>query len=1172
MPDSSGIEELPPLSDRDINILFQIVSDAQQSPNPPFRALFAAYDKVLAQHGIAQEHDGRFFRYLLRLGEGRAHNSRSLMSKLRKLLAKFDIHIVVQDDQDFEDDEGVDLSPADDRPVQELGTGSGRRSRRASFNDTGLDETWLSGGRLEPAQSGHNPRNSLDDLSRSQRPSINAPPVLNASSSRGRVPVQPQPHPRRSHSLSTQDSVKASRPPPSEPWARPQPPLDYQNGATDDDTESDFPSSPPVLPPNYQPPVQEYLEEELEDEADSFLYMSQVKTARRCLHRLHHESSRNRHLAIVARNHDERLLKAQAFSIWAAKLSEIRQAAETEQFFEQYEKRATRARDLFLLNKAFTHWAQSTSDEIARTSVARRHILRTRYFNAWRDITAVNDLKCRRLGLRKWFLVWRTNAARKAIDNERAVAIYEENLVRKTWWKWFWAFCERKAPIWREHRLKQSCFHRLAGAVGRLRQHHASAEHTRDATLLRKTFGTMVARRNAIQSMNQIAEERHQANVVGNCFHHLVKESKLGHASKEIATVVSRRLLTTAVSVWHTNAQLSQQATAADRQRILRNVWRNWNDNLRARALASKIDDRVVLENLYKWVLHSRLALFRRVMDNRLQERALQTLSLRLSEQRFHLEEAAMIFHEHKRRRMMASVMLRFHGISRADEMMERQALEFRNTRVMNAVLPYWVHRTQHLMKLNRWSNDARFYCLASSTLKKWKEATAEAQRNKRRDAYVEMRSRIKLRMARNSLAAWRERTNIVKQLDEVAIDRANNRHINAGTAIFNLWRDRTQQNNQLTIQAEEFSARVIFLRTVATLVSKGQEVLLHHAQALTLRSQTIDLLATETLKKLKWALFCHRRSLDSAAALEQRNAQQHRRNMLRYWAEQASRRRAARTLPLPLDPQQDDLPASPTRARSPATAPAPTPAPVPLVPSSNLFSSLRLPSARKTPAPAPLSAQSRLAPLLDDDEESDVEEMDFGATHRAEEWTSFDVLRDVMNRPAPSFQPAPQQSFFQQQNGNGKQPAQRFDSVLASTPVPGYMARTPSKRQRAKALSSIPPSTQGVKREVVVSTTPAPAIKTTPAPMRNNNVQTPQVTPFERKMRKGGYGSSLGSAGGGVGLAEESFTPATFRRTRFGGAPGLGLNGSAAQQTGRSVRFFDVGGAKEEVDGKDGA
>jgi protein SFI1 len=191
------------------------------------------------------------------------------------------------------------------------------------------------------------------------------------------------------------------------------------------------------------------------------------------------------------------------------------------------------------------------------------------------------------------------------------------------------------------------------------------------------------------------------------------------------------------------------------------------------------------------------------------------------------------------------------------------------------------------------------------------------------------------------------------------------------------------------------------------------------------------------------------------------------------------------------------------------------------------------------------LSAQSRLAPLLDDDEEeSDVEEMDFGATHRAEEWTSFDVLRDVMNRPQP---PAPR----------------RFDSAITSTPIPGYMTRTPSKRtQRAKALSSIPSSTKPTRREVVVSTTPAPT-------RTNNDIQTPLVTPFERKMRKGGYGSSTGS-GGGVGLAEESFTPATFRRTRFGGGgAGFGLNGNAAQQTGRSVRFFDAdGGVKEDSDG----
>ncbi|KAI5257361.1 Sfi1-domain-containing protein [Aureobasidium subglaciale] len=1139
MPDSSDIEELPPLSDRDINILFQIVSDAQQSPNPPFRALFAAYDKVLADHDIAPEHDQRFFRYLLRLGEGGSHSSRSLMSKLRKLLAKFDIHIVVQDDQDVIEDGALDFPEDDVRPPQELGSGSAKRSRRASFNDTRLDESWVSGGRFAAARSGHSPHTSLDDLSRNPRHSANALPATNRVSPRGRVDAQVQSHPRRSRSLSTQGSVRAPRPPAPEPWARHQHTLDYQNGVTDDDTESDIPSSPPVLASYPQAAVHQVgsLEADLTYEAEAFLHVSQIKTARRCFRHLSQESASIQNMTRIAQNHDQRLLKAQAFSIWAAKLSEKRQAAETELFFEQYERRATRARDLFLLNKAFTHWAQSTSDEIARTSVARRHILRTRYFNAWRDITAVNDLKCRRLGLRKWFSVWRTNAARKAVDNERAAAIYEENLVQRTWWKWFWAFCERKAPVWHDHRAKQSCLHRLSSAVTRLRQHGTTATHKRNANLLRKTFRTLVVRLAAIWSLNQAAEERHRAGLVNNCFHHLLQESKLGHASKVISTVVSTRLITTAVSVWQLNTQLSQQASAIDRRRILQNAWTSWNDNLRSRALVTRIDDRLVLENLYKWVLQSRLALFRRVMDSKLQDRAMQTLSLRLSEQRFHLEEAAMIFQEHKRRRTLASVMLRFHGISRAEEMMERQALEFRNTRTMNAVLPFWSQRTKHLLKLNHWSNDARFYCLASSAIKKWKDAASQSQRNKRRDAYVHVRGRIKLRLVRDCFAAWRERATMVRQLDTDAIEQANNRHINAGTVIFGLWRDKTQLNNQLSIQADEFSARLLFLRTIAVLVAKGQEVLLHHAQALTLHSQTIDVLATGTLKKLKWALFCHRRNLDSAAALEQRNSQQHRRNMLKYWAEQASQRRAARTLPLPLDPQ-DDPPDSPTKAPSPVVAP--TPAPIPFAPSSNLFSSLRLPSARKTPGPVPLSAQSRLAPLLDDDEEdSDVEEFDFGATHRAEEWTSFDVLRDVITRP----------------------PQQRFDSVVTGTPVPGYMTRTPSKRtQRAKALSALP-SAKAVRREVVVSTTPAP--------MRSNNIQTPQVTPFERKMRKGGYGSSTGS-GGGVGLAEESFTPATFRRTRFGGANGFGTNGVGAQQTGRSVRFFDVGGVKEGGNGGD--
>ena len=141
-------------------------------------------------------------------------------------------------------------------------------------------------------------------------------------------------------------------------------------------------------------------ESELLSDASAFYYS---KVGRRCLHKLHDRAVQLRQaqsdLTRIAVNYDSHILLRQS-------ILQLRDSLSDKSFWNQQERRADRARDLFLLTKAFTHWAQTASDEVFRTSVARRHILRTRYFNAWRDITAVNELKSRRLGLRKWFAVW----------------------------------------------------------------------------------------------------------------------------------------------------------------------------------------------------------------------------------------------------------------------------------------------------------------------------------------------------------------------------------------------------------------------------------------------------------------------------------------------------------------------------------------------------------------------------------------------------------------------------------------------------------------------------------------------------------------------------------------------------------------------------------------------
>ena len=64
-------------------------------------------------------------------------------------------------------------------------------------------------------------------------------------------------------------------------------------------------------------------------------------------------------------------------------------------------------------------------------------------------------------------------------------------------------------------------------------------------------------------------------------------------------------------------------ARKVDRARILQTAWTSWNDALRCKALSQKINERLLVENLYRWVLQERLQLFQRTSESRVQTRVL---------------------------------------------------------------------------------------------------------------------------------------------------------------------------------------------------------------------------------------------------------------------------------------------------------------------------------------------------------------------------------------------------------------------------------------------------------------------------------------------------------------------------------------------------------------------
>jgi len=545
-----------------------------------------------------------------------------------------------------------------------------------------------------------------------------------------------------------------------------------------------------------------------------------------------------------------------------------------------------------------------------------------------------------------------------------------------------------------------------------------------------------------------------------------------------------------------TQMQASCQAKSIDQQRLLRNAWTVWNDGLRSQVVSSKVDDRILVQALYKWVLEERLLLFRRVIDYRLKEGVLRSLNSTMVNMQFRLDEAYEMSQRNADRRLMQSAMLRFHTRTRIDERAQHTAREFRNSRDLNRILAVWKEKSTHARQLNRWASNFRFFCLTKAVIKRWQEATINVKRVRRREAYATVRRQGKMALARKCLISWQQKTHRLAEIEVEGQRRYQHRLSQLATAAMATLRDQFGHCLEISGQADAFGARRRCESVLSSLRDRHQQLLVLQHTAGVQAADSAERAGVKTFKKLGDTLFLLRRQEDTATAWSDRKFNQHRRNMLRYWAYQTSERRVARDIGDPDSPTKRD---------------------------GNLFSSLHLPSARKVNT-GHIDLEESVSGL--------------GATQRVEDFTLFDFA----NEPLPTLH----EDLASGQSQRQGEPVQYF-----ATPLPGYL-RTPSKRTaRTKArFKGVPlhaylptasaQSSRTVRHfdepnfgsSVISSTTPAPLN----AGLDDMEALTPQVTPFQRKMRAGGY----------PGSAIESTTPATggrFVGSRFG----------------RSVRFGDT-------------
>lgn len=633
------------------------------------------------------------------------------------------------------------------------------------------------------------------------------------------------------------------------------------------------------------------------DDAETFEQQRLHRITRRCMQSWRDRTAENlmrrADMEDVATAFDRKILLKLSFEQLRDTSRLQKSSRETDRFFVRLEERADRARNLFLLTKAFTHWAKSAEDEVQRTSVARRHILRTRFFNGWRDITAVNELKIQHFVLAKFMQTWRARTAAARETAEYAIALYEENLVRRVYREWFFKFCAIAAPAWRNDRTRKMTLQKMNEIAKVLHERQTWATDRYEQGLVKKMFKFWREKTIKNQALDQRADGFKRNVLVAGALQLLRKQAQLTPMLRRSQQMTDNRVTSKTFSGWQHSSQLHRQAREVDRLRVLRNAWTNWNDRLRIKALEDRVNDRILVECLYKWTLASRVSLFQRVHDRQQKETSFLSWVTQTNQRINTLDAAERRFAHFKRAQLLRLCLQKMEAITA-----ERKAEEYAvsvdyEQKLRQRVFDKLKERQEHFQQLQQWSKDAHFYVLSTHTLKRWSEATQLSRRNRRRDAYTQFRRNVKTNLVQRLFVNWKSKADTATLLNEQAHEVLQNRVMRVGGALLHDWHDRTIKLRQQEVQAANVYSFKLGVRHFRIWTDRAEALQRMDSQAVALQQEGDELAATSALKKLGWKLWNIKRREDDARALYERNFEKHVRAILRFWLEQASEKAA---------------------------------------------------------------------------------------------------------------------------------------------------------------------------------------------------------------------------------------------------------------------------------------
>jgi len=641
----------PFYSNEDVGILHEIVLLAQdlwptlpERERLPTNALFGAYYDILPKLGLDADHDNRYARVLFKIGGlGGPRGPDGLYERFEAVLSKMGIEIELEegrseadsDEELREDIRSITLEQQYERPQT--------RRRRNSESTVWDIEPKLESSRIGHRRNSFSGRNNPPTAS-GQGPMKVLPPTQLYQTEeddgsnedddfpdrnvRAWLASRPGEQRRgRGRSISTQGSLRIRRRSPEAvlrlspnvPTTNPSVPSDgYQSPseitAVTSAQEQTSSSKEPIVSFRTTKNAGDHMHTRASISRSQ--YLSKKQHFRLWRGRAIRLKEDNYNLDIISCHYERIFRLRRALHIWQRCIVHSQEDCETEKYYDALELRCLVVTDWNLMRKAFSHWKELTLEEVERTSIARRHILRTRTFHAWKEYTVVNEFKIRRQITKKFFLSWISRLHNASSDANLALQTYNANLAKQVYVEWFWRVCNIKTTVWWADVTKKRSLSRWILALRNTQQNLKVAEERENLKLL-GNLQLWKAKYNDILHQRQEAINFIQSRLCLNAFKKWQREKQVFPARRSVEIDVNQRLLREAFSIWLHHTRQEIHAKEINHLRIARNEFSKWRHQTAVRISQSRQEEQAAKINRLK-MYRAVLVIWRKQKDCKL--------------------------------------------------------------------------------------------------------------------------------------------------------------------------------------------------------------------------------------------------------------------------------------------------------------------------------------------------------------------------------------------------------------------------------------------------------------------------------------------------------------------------------------------------------------------------